>query len=297
MRHKKGSSPSSSSSSSLCLVMLCSVGVLFLVYMWTSGHISSHTVGYKKGDEVSVSMNKVWPHYNPVETYSVYDALPVCKPPEVLRHSMSFGQIMRGDRLVNSLYKIRFAEKQDISPLCTRPLTKDDVETFHRAIDGSYLYEVYVADLPVHQLVGLKDVESDPPHYYIANHINFDLGYNHDQVVHANTTAGTDLFDVTQWTEGMTIPYTYSVDWKSMPDVPREARLYSQLKGALTASTSTLDIHWLAIINSFVLVLLIVSLLILIILRVVRSDLSKFLKIPDEELSAGGRTATSPFEL
>jgi len=48
-----------------------------------------------------------------------------------------------------------------------------------------------------------------------------------------------------------------------------------------------LDIHWLAIINSFVLVLLIASLLLLIILRVVRSDLSKYLRIPDEELPSG----------
>jgi len=46
-----------------------------------------------------------------------------------------------------------------------------------------------------------------------------------------------------------------------------------------------MDIHWLAIINSFVLMLLILSLFLLIIIRVVRSDLSRYLQIPDEELS------------
>merc|ERR1719359_2457815 len=47
-----------------------------------------------------------------------------------------------------------------------------------------------------------------------------------------------------------------------------------------------MDIHWLAIINSFVLMLLILSLLLIIIIRVVRSDLSHYLQIPDEELNA-----------
>jgi len=59
-----------------------------------------------------------------------------------------------------------------------------------------------------------------------------------------------------------------------------------QLAGSLTPSQQSLEIHWLAIINSFVLVLLIVSMLLLIILRVLRTDLSKMFQIPDDELSA-----------
>ena len=47
-----------------------------------------------------------------------------------------------------------------------------------------------------------------------------------------------------------------------------------------------MDILWLAIINSFVLMLLILSLFLLVIIRVVRSDLSRYLQIPDEELDA-----------
>lgn len=63
---------------------------------------------------------------------------------------------------------------------------------------------------------------------------------------------------------------------------------FRQLAGALTPPTQGLDIHWLAITNSFVLVLLITSILLLLILRVVKTDLAKYLRIPDEELVAGG---------
>eukprot|EP00438_Fugacium_kawagutii_P006649 Skav203824 [mRNA] locus=scaffold505:203741:207592:- [translate_table: standard] len=59
-----------------------------------------------------------------------------------------------------------------------------------------------------------------------------------------------------------------------------------QLKSTMPHGHSNMDIHWLAIINSFVLMLLILSLFLLIIIRVVRSDLSRYLQIPDEELNA-----------
>lgn len=68
-------------------------------------------IGLKEGDSVAVSMNKVWPFHNPFETYSYYDALPVCQPTELEFGPMSFGQIMRGDRLVNSLYNIQYLSK------------------------------------------------------------------------------------------------------------------------------------------------------------------------------------------
>eukprot|EP00922_Rhytidocystis_sp_ex-Travisia-forbesii_P072313 GHVS01107819.1.p1 GENE.GHVS01107819.1~~GHVS01107819.1.p1 ORF type:complete len:615 (-),score=44.75 GHVS01107819.1:57-1901(-) len=274
---------------SLWLVFLCAAGLLLLVFISRqpnssifSSSLSGHS--HKPRSEVSVSMNKIWPHYNPVETYSFYDALPVCSPHDITYLSMSFGQIIRGDRLVNSLYKILFKGDKGRTSICSRPMSSDDIEQLKKAIDENYLYEVYIADLPVHQYVGTRN---DDGRYLLANNMDFRLGYNDDQVVHAETSPGADVVDITEWEAGVAVDFTYSVSWEEMTNVSKEARLYTQLKGALTASTNSLDIHWLAIINSFVLVLLIVSLLLLIILRVVRSDLSKFLKIPDEELSPG----------
>merc|ERR1719421_1326897 len=82
----------------------------------------------------------------------------------------------------------------------------------------------------------------------------------------------------------MSVPFSYSVTW--VPShITHAASLELQLKTAHQGQQN-MDIHWLAIINSFVLMLLILSLLLLIIIRVVRSDLSRYLQIPDEELNA-----------
>merc|ERR1719329_1357810 len=84
----------------------------------------------------------------------------------------------------------------------------------------------------------------------------------------------------------MTLPFSYSVKWNSLPHIEPSQALELQLKSTMPHGHQNMDIHWLAIINSFVLMLLILSLFLLIIIRVVRSDLSRYLQIPDEELNA-----------
>merc|ERR1719316_883214 len=84
----------------------------------------------------------------------------------------------------------------------------------------------------------------------------------------------------------MELQFSYSVHWVKMPSVSPAQALELQMKSSMPHGHQNMDIHWLAIINSFVLMLLILSLLLLIIIRVVRSDLSRYLQIPDEELSA-----------
>merc|ERR1719395_106755 len=83
----------------------------------------------------------------------------------------------------------------------------------------------------------------------------------------------------------MVIPFTYSVHFVPSNIEPSKA-MEMQLKATMPLGHQNMDIHWLAIINSFVLMLLILSLFLLIIIRVVRSDLSRYLQIPDEELNA-----------
>eukprot|EP00914_Ancora_sagittata_P031232 GHVO01063172.1.p1 GENE.GHVO01063172.1~~GHVO01063172.1.p1 ORF type:complete len:409 (+),score=36.82 GHVO01063172.1:185-1411(+) len=83
----------------------------------------------------------------------------------------------------------------------------------------------------------------------------------------------------------MFIKFGYSVKWMES-GVPVYDRLRKQVEGALTPTTHSFDIHWLSIVNSFILVFFIASLLMIIILKVVRSDLSKYLRIPDEEIAS-----------
>merc|ERR1719162_2356681 len=84
----------------------------------------------------------------------------------------------------------------------------------------------------------------------------------------------------------MAIQFSYSVHWAFSPHIEASEALEVQLKSTMPHGHTNMDIHWLAIINSFVLMLLILSLFLLVIIRVVRSDLSRYLQIPDEELNA-----------
>jgi len=249
---------------------------------------------YDEDQEVVVSMNKVWPYANPTETYRYYD-FPYCQPDVVMPHIMTMGQVLRGDRLVNSLYKMYFKRHVPRTVVCNRKFEQAEIEAFKTAIDQNYMFELFVGELPIDRPFGVKSSLEEHGNgagherYFLVNYLDFIIGYNDQDVVSANVTRDLNLehlVDITEWKEGMTIPFSYSVDWANLPHIPPAQALELQLKSTMPHGHQNMDIHWLAIINSFVLMLLILSLFLLIIIRVVRSDLSRYLQIPDEELNA-----------
>ncbi|CAJ1349693.1 unnamed protein product [Effrenium voratum] len=249
---------------------------------------------FEDDQEIQVSMNKVWPYSNPTETYEYYD-FPFCKPKIVMPHMMTLGQVLRGDRLVNSLYPMHMKRQVPRTVICSRPMTEMDILKFKNAIDQNYMFELFVGELPIDRPFGVKssmgveDSPDAPERYFLVNYLDFIIGYNEREVVSANVTRELNLehlVDITEWKEGMVVQFSYSVHWTPLPHIPPSQALELQLKSTMPHGHSNMDIHWLAIINSFVLMLLILSLFLLIIVKVVRSDLSRYLQIPDEELNA-----------
>merc|ERR1719329_65592 len=172
--------------------------------------------------------------------------------------------------------------------VCEKKVTQKDIEIWKAAIDANYMFELFVAELPIIRPFGVKSaidhsgsgVAQD--RYFLVNYMDFVLGKNGQEVVSANVTQELNLehlIDITTWKEGMVIPFAYSVHWVELPHIDPGQALELQLKASMPHGHQNMDIHWLAIINSFVLFLL-------IIIRVVRSDLSRYLQIPDEELNA-----------
>jgi len=250
---------------------------------------------YEYGQDIQVSMNKAWPFQNPTETYKYYD-FPFCQVPNgAMPHFMTLGQVLRGDRLVDSPYKMTFKEQVERTTVCNKPVSEKDIQLFKAAIDANYMFELFVGELPIDRPFGVKsamDVHNTGEthdRYFLVNYLDFIIGYNEGDIVSANVTRELNLehlIDITDWKEGMTIPFSYSVHWADLPHIPASQALELQLKSTMPHGHQNMDIHWLAIINSFVLMLLILSLFLLIIIRVVRSDLSRYLQIPDEELAA-----------
>lgn len=75
------------------------------------------------------------------ETYQYY-ILPFCEPATKEYRSEGLGQVLAGDRTVNSLYELTFGEDSPKEDLCNKPLTSEDVAKFRNAVANEYYFQV-----------------------------------------------------------------------------------------------------------------------------------------------------------
>ena len=80
----------------------------------------------------------------------------------------------------------------------------------------------------------------------------------------------------------MHIQFSYSVEWIEEEDLVWKQRMsrYSDSKFL----PSSFEIHWLSIINSIVLVLLLTAFLTIILLRVLKNDFSRYMELDDDAI-------------
>ena len=71
---------------------------------------------YEAGEVVELKVNKLTSMKTQLP-YDFYDALPFCQPQEIVDKKESIGEIIRGDRISNSLYYVRFLEPQECTVL------------------------------------------------------------------------------------------------------------------------------------------------------------------------------------
>jgi hypothetical protein len=76
----------------------------------------------------------------------------------------------------------------------------------------------------------------------------------------------------------LTVEFTYSVSWIKT-NIPFSKR--TQLQSI--TSKAELEIHWLSILNSFVLVILLTGFIAIIIMRILKSDYSRYARDEEEE--------------
>lgn len=115
---------------------------------------------------------------------------------------------------------------------------------------------------------------------YLYPHLHFSLGFNNDQIVSANvTTDAKRRVDITDLTTGQEVVFSYTVDWVHMPELPYAHRMKRYADS--TFLPTTFEIHWLSIINSIVLVLLLTAFLAVILMRILKKDFSKYMEIDE----------------
>lgn len=84
---------------------------------------------------------QVGPFSNPSETYQYYN-LPFCTPKEGKEYKTEgLGEVLEGDRLVNTPYSIKFRVDKENEILCSRELTEKDLKKFRKAVKKDYYFQ------------------------------------------------------------------------------------------------------------------------------------------------------------
>ncbi|KAL0905347.1 hypothetical protein M5K25_023759 [Dendrobium thyrsiflorum] len=238
---------------------------------------------YKEGDHVPLYANKVGPLHNPSETYRYYD-LPFCSPDHITEKKEALGEVLNGDRLVDSPYELNFHEDKQSKSLCKKKLFKEDVAKIRDAVSKDYYFQMFYDDLPFWGFIGKIDKEkfdlSEKEKYLLFKHIHFDILYNDDRVIEIDVLSDPNMsIDITDDKE-VEVDFSYSVSWKKT-DIPFERRMdkYSRI----SSMPQHLQVHWFSINNSCVTVLLLTGFLATILMRVLKNDFIRYSR--DEESS------------
>jgi hypothetical protein len=246
---------------------------------------------YATHDRMPIVANTVGPFNNPTETYPFYH-LPFCEGTgKQRRHKQDLGETLSGSRKVATPYEVTYLDPVPWRSLCEEFLEAADIKQLKEAIEDDYFFEMVIDGLPVWGYVGevvheefLLGKSIQGATVYLYPHLHFSIGFNGDQIVAANvTTDHKRRIDITDASMGQEIVFSYSIEWRHQPHIKHENRMERYADS--TFLPSSFEIHWLAIINSFVLVLLLTAFLAIILMRILKKDFSKYMDMDDEELT------------
>jgi len=261
---------------------------------------------FEQGEQVPLYANKVGPFANPSELYHYY-SLPFCRPKEIEEKWLELGEVLKGDRAHRTLYDIRFGQNTQLSSLCKVTLDQSSASKFKQAVVDDYYFEMLLDDLPIWGYVGELEsasgavalagggaaaaaaaAEDNSTRYYLFTHLDFSLSYNGGHVIEVNVSADPLQRKEIGNAVGQQVEFTYAVRWTAT-DTPFDRRMerYSQY----SFMPASFEIHWLSIINSFVLVLLLTGFLAIILMRVLKNDFTRYTQsdaaLEDEEEETG----------
>jgi len=256
---------------------------LLSISIFASPATHKKTHHYDFQDEVPFYVNKIGPYPNPTETYEFY-SLPFCQPNKIQHVHASIGEDLTGDHKAHALYDIRFRVPIYFTVLCKQHLLPADVNRFRDAIEKYYYFEMLYDDVPLRGFIGTIDTDikdgQEVKSYYLFKHLHFHILWNGDTIVHANVTADPQKLQLLEEGGDYLVEFSYSAVWEETPFTLKDR---PKLQTAEDFFNKELEIHWLSIMNSCVLVLLLTGFLAIIILRILKSDYTRYSRTPEEE--------------
>ncbi|KAF8406891.1 hypothetical protein HHK36_006012 [Tetracentron sinense] len=149
------------------------------------------------GDLLQVKVNKL----SSTKTQLPYDYyfLKYCKPKKIMNNAENLGEVLRGDRIENSVYTFQMRKDLTCKVVCRVKLDAESAKNFMEKIDDEYRVNMILDNLPVAILgqrrdgspstiykhgfrVGFKGnyAGSKVEKYFINNHLSFRVMYHKD---------------------------------------------------------------------------------------------------------------------
>ncbi|KAL9242014.1 hypothetical protein vseg_016061 [Gypsophila vaccaria] len=151
---------------------------------------------FQRGDSLQVKVNKL----SSTKTQLPYDYyfLDYCKPQKIVNSAENLGEVLRGDRIENSVYTFKMREELSCQVRCRRKLTAEAAKNFKEKIDDEYKVNMILDNLPVAVLRQRRDGQTkvyehgfrvgfrakysgtNDEKYFINNHLGFKVMYHKD---------------------------------------------------------------------------------------------------------------------
>ncbi|PUZ59742.1 hypothetical protein GQ55_4G066900 [Panicum hallii var. hallii] len=179
---------------------------------------------FRKKDPLAVKVNQL----SSIKTqlpYSYY-SLPFCRPGTIVDSAENLGEVLRGDRIENSLYVFEMMEPKLCQIVCKIAPNQDEARDLKEKIDDEYRINMILDNLPL--VVPIKRLDQEAPTVYqqgvhvgvkgqyagskeekhfIHNHFTFLVKYHKD--------ANTDIARIVAFeAKPYSIKHEYDGDWK-----------------------------------------------------------------------------------
>ena len=118
--------------------------------------------------------------------------MPFCKPDDAETVAENLGEVLRGDKIMNSNYVLKMGVEESCQVLCRKLLTAEDAKLFSSRIDEDYrVTDMIVDNLPAATRVVEPATSTSPARVITIYERGFPLGFKGSSEIRG-TTEGTN---------------------------------------------------------------------------------------------------------
>ncbi|KAK9697229.1 hypothetical protein RND81_08G023300 [Saponaria officinalis] len=221
---------------------------------------------FQRGDPLQVKVNKL----SSTKTQLPYDYyfLDYCKPKKILNSAENLGEVLRGDRIENSVYTFKMREEMSCQVGCRKKLDAETTKKFKEKIDDQYRVNMILDNLPVAVIRQRRDGQtkvyehgfsvgfkgkypgSSDEKYFINNHLVFKVMYHKDpetdfaRIVGFEVTPHSIAHEYKEWKEQDTQLVTCSKNIIQSGTPPQEVDIDKEIIFTYDVNFEESDIKW-----------------------------------------------------